>query len=208
MLSLLTAAPARAAFDLDALTHLLAQRHSAQARFTEERFVSGLDGPLRASGTLSFTAPDHFTRRTLEPQAESMSVDGNTVTLTRGGRTRRMALDAVPQLTALMEAVRATLSGDGAALRRHFKARVEGNPGLWTLTLTPRRTELGEQVRELTIAGQGSELRSIELWLAGGDHSLMLLTPVPAVASEASAASAGAAAAADPVATAGPATPG
>ena len=193
LLPMAAAALARNAFDLDALARLLAQRHSAQARFTEERYVSGIDGPLRASGTLAFTAPDHFERHTTEPQDETVRVDGRVVTLTRGGHTRRMALDAVPQLSALLEAVRATLGGDAAALRRHFQARVEGDPGLWTLKLTPRRTEPGEQVRELTLAGQGSELRSIELWLAGGDHALTILTPLPAGApgAAASAASAG-----------------
>ena len=44
-------------FDLDALMALLAQRKSGEARFTEERTVTGFDSPLRASGTLSFTAP-------------------------------------------------------------------------------------------------------------------------------------------------------
>jgi outer membrane lipoprotein-sorting protein len=190
----LLAAPAWAAFDLDTLTALLAQRKSAQASFTEERFVSGLDGPLRASGTLSFSAPDHFVRQTLEPQAESMSVDGNTVTLKRGKRSRQMALDAVPELTTLIGAIRATLSGNAAALRQQFNASVEGGPALWTLTLSPLHTQLGAQVRELKIAGQGSDLRSVELWLAGGDHSLMIVTPI--AASAASAASAAAAASA------------
>ena len=166
-------APARAAFDLPTLAGLLAQNKSGEVRFTEERFVSGIDGPLRASGTLSFTAPDRFARHTLEPRPESMVVEGNTVTLKRGGRSRQMAVDAVPELTALIEAVRGTLNGDGATLRKHFKTRVEGSAALWTLTLTPRDSRLATQVRELKIAGQGGDLRSIELWLSGGDRSLM-----------------------------------
>ncbi len=173
--SLLLAAPAWAAFDLPTLTGLLAQKKSAQTRFTEERFVSGIDGPLRASGTLSFTAPDRFARYTLEPRAESMVVEGNTVTLKRGSRVRQMAVDAVPELTALIEAVRGTLNGDSATLQKHFKTRVEGSAALWTLTLTPLDSRLATQVRELKIAGQGSDLRSIELWLSGGDRSLMLI---------------------------------
>jgi hypothetical protein len=42
-----------------------------------------------ASGTLSFSAPDRFARHTLEPRAESMVVEGNTVSIRRGGRRRR-----------------------------------------------------------------------------------------------------------------------
>jgi len=42
--------------------------HSAKAKFTEQRFVRGLEGPLEASGVLSFTAPDKLVRRTLTPR--------------------------------------------------------------------------------------------------------------------------------------------
>ena len=175
MLALLVATPAWAAFDLATLSGLLAQKKTAATRFTEERFVSGIEGPLRASGTLTFTAPDRFARHTLEPRPESMVVEGNTVTLTRGTRVRQMAVDAVPELTALIEAVRGTLNGDGATLQKHFKTKVEGSAALWTLTLTPLDSRLATQVRELKIAGQGSDLRSIELWLSGGDRSLMLI---------------------------------
>jgi outer membrane lipoprotein-sorting protein len=172
LLGLLGSAPAWA-FDLDALTAVLATRKAAEARFTEERFVSGFDGPLRASGTLVFKAPDSFARHTAEPRPESMIVEGNTVILKRGGRSRQMALDAVPELTALIEAVRGTLRGDAATLRRHFETRVEGAAGLWTLTLKPKDERLAAQVREVKITGQQSALRSVELWLAGGDRSLM-----------------------------------
>ena len=162
-----------AGFDLPALAALLAQRKSAETRFTEERYVAGFDSPLRASGTLSFTAPDRFARHTLEPRPESMTVEGNTVTLKRGGRSRQMAIDAVPELTALIEAVRGTLGGDAATLRKHFQTAVTGNAALWNLTLLPKDARLAAQVREIKITGQGSALRSIELWLAGGDRSLM-----------------------------------
>ena len=172
------ATPVFAAFDLNALTAMLAQKKTAQARFTEERFVSGIDGPLRASGTLSFKAPDRFERRTLVPQAESMVVDGNTLVLQRGGRSRQMALDAVPEVTALVEAVRGTFNGNAQTLQQHFNTRVEGSAERWTLTLTPRGGRLAGQVREVQIAGLGADLRSVALWLAGGDHSLMLIEPI------------------------------
>ncbi len=170
------AAPAAApgaVLDLQALTALLAQRKGGQARFTEERFVSGIDGPLRASGVLSFTAPDRFMRQTLEPVAESMAVDGNQITLRRGGRTRQMAMDAVPELAALISAVRGTLTGDAATLERHFKVRVEGSAARWMLTLVPRDGRLAAQVSELQIGGLGGDIRSVALWLAGGDRSVM-----------------------------------
>jgi outer membrane lipoprotein-sorting protein len=164
-----------AAFDLTALAALLAQRKTAEARFVEERFVTGIDEPLRSSGTLSFTAPTRFVRRTLEPRPETMAVDGNELTLQRGGRTRRMTLDAVPEATALVEAIRGTLNGDADALRRHYDARVEGGPARWVLTLTPKSERVGTQVKRLELQGQASELRHVEVLLTGGDRSVMRL---------------------------------
>jgi outer membrane lipoprotein-sorting protein len=178
-----TAAPAQAAaFDLKALTALLATRSTAEARFSEERFVIGLDQPLRASGSLSFTAPDRFARHTLAPRAESMVVEGNTVTWTRGGRTRQTALDTTPELTALVEAVRGTLGGDAETLQRHFSTQVAGNPQSWRLTLVPLDRRLGGQVQQLDIAGRGADLTMLELSLAGGDRSVMHIETVDAAA--------------------------
>lgn len=188
----LTTPPARAqgaaaALDLPALMAQLAQRKGGEARFTEERTVSGLENSLRASGRLSFQAPDRFARYTEEPRAESMEVQGNQVVMKRGTRTRQMALDAIPELAALADALRGTLNGDAGALQRHFKTQVSGNAGRWVLLLTPLDSRLARSVQQLEIAGTGSEVQSVDLRLVGGDRSLMLITPLtPAAAVPAS----------------------
>ena len=178
VLLLLLAQSALAAFGLQELTSLLAQRKSGEARFSEERFVGGIDGPLRASGTLSFVAPDRFARVTTEPRAESMAVDGNQLVLKRGGRTRQMTLDALPEVTALIEAVRGTLTGNAVTLQRHFRIQVDGSAAQWTLLLVPLDERLATQVRELKITGMSGDLRMVELWLAGGDRSVMVIEPL------------------------------
>jgi outer membrane lipoprotein-sorting protein len=165
-------------FDLAALAALLAQRKSGQARFEETRLVSGIDGPLFSSGTLSFTAPDAFARHTLRPREESMAVQGNVMTLKRGGRSRQMTLDAVPELTALVEAMRGTLTGDAVALQKYFATTVAGNAQAWKLTLVPRDRALGAQVREVAIEGQRGDMRVVSLWLSGGDSSRMTIEPL------------------------------
>jgi hypothetical protein len=66
---------------------------------------------------LSFVAPDRFTRQTLEPMAEMMTVEGNTITLKRSGRSRQMAMDAVPEVAALIAAIR----GTSRVTRRRWK---------------------------------------------------------------------------------------
>lgn len=189
-------------FDLDALMALLAQRGSGQARFAEERTVAGFDSPLRTSGLLSFTAPDRFSRETLEPRRERMEVAGNQIRLERGGRVRVLTLDAVPELVALVEGLRGTLAGNAALLRRHFEVRLAGQARLWTLTLLPLDGTLASQVRQLQITGTLGDLRSVELLMAGQQRSLMTIEPL----ARAGAGAGGAAAAAAPASAAsGPA---
>jgi hypothetical protein len=170
--------PARAAFGFDDLMGTLAQRRSGEARFVEQRFVSVLDQTLTYTGTLSFTAPDRLARHTLTPRPESFVVEGNQLTLQRGERVRRLALDNVPELAAMVEAMRGTLSGDGTALKRYFKPTVQGAASRWTLTLVPIDFRLLGVVRQLRIDGQRADVRVVELQLADGDRSVMSIEPV------------------------------
>ena len=161
------------ALDLGQLMAQLAQRTSGEARFAEQRFVSGLDQPLRSSGTLSFKAPDRLARHTLLPRAESFVVEGNRVTLERGGRVRQTSIDAVPELASLVAAIRGTLTGDVATLQQYFQPSVAGTAAQWTLTLLPLDDRLAAVVRQLRLEGQHADLRQVEVQLADGDRSVM-----------------------------------
>ena len=96
---------------------LLGQARSGEATFTETRRVEMLDRTLMSSGRLSFRAPDKFIRETLKPHHEKLAVDGNTMTMTVGERSRTMQLDASPEASVLVEAVRGTLTGNRADAR-------------------------------------------------------------------------------------------
>jgi outer membrane lipoprotein-sorting protein len=181
---LLAAAPAWA-FDLNELMGLLATKKQGEGNFTEQRFVHGLEGPLSASGTLSFVAPDQMTRRTLTPRPESMVVDGNNLTLTRGGRTRSMSLDSVPELLGMVEAMRGTLSGNGAVLQRYFRSTLKGSSADWTLDLEPIDDRLSAQVASMRLSGKGGEVLGVEMEFRGGDRSVMTIVPQRAPAAAA-----------------------
>jgi outer membrane lipoprotein-sorting protein len=170
------AAPAWA-FDLPELMGLLSKQKSGEARFTEQRFVHGLEGPLDARGTLSFEAPDKLVRRTLSPRVETMAVEGNTLTLSRGGRNRVLTLDSMPELLGLVEAMRGTLTGDGATLQRYFRSTVGGSPANWTLDLTPLDSRLASQMRSIRMTGRASEVLGLEMEFVGGDRSVMNISP-------------------------------
>ncbi|SEA06971.1 LolA-related protein [Variovorax sp. YR216] len=176
-LALVMSASSAWAFDVPELMSLLAQRRSGDATFTEQRFVRGLEGPLDASGVLSFTAPDRLMRRTITPRPETMSVEGNTLTLSRGGRTRTVALDSMPELLGMVEAMRGTLSGNAQSLQRYFRSTLTGTRNEWALELQPVDERLAAQVRSMRLTGRGGEVLGIEMEFIGGDRSVMNITP-------------------------------
>lgn len=176
---ILSTLPAQA-FDLGTLMGQLALRGSGEARFTEQRFVSGLEQTLQSSGHLSFQAPDKLARHTVLPRAESFVVEGNRLVLERGGRVRQMALDSVPEIAAIVAALRGTLSGDSTVLHQHFRPSLSGQAGQWTLTLVPLDERLAGVITQLRLGGSRADLLTVEVLLADGDRSLMKIEPLAA----------------------------
>lgn len=174
-------AAAQAGFGLEQLTKQLATVRAGEARFTERRHVALLDQPLDSSGKLSFEAPDTFVRETLQPRRERIAVVGNQLTLTQGSRTRNVALDASPEATVMVEAIRATLTGNRDALERLFKASVGGDARQWALELEPRDARLRNQVKSIRMVGFRSDVREVVVQLADGDRSVMSIEPVQRV---------------------------
>jgi hypothetical protein len=168
------------AFDLAQLMQLLAQVASGEARFTERRTVAMLERPLVSSGRLWFQAPDTFVRETLKPRTERFAVIGNTVTLGEGSGSRTLALDSVPEAGIVVEAIRGTLTGNRAALERHFETRVSGSAERWALELVPRDARLRAQVASVRVSGEQAQVRELRVALADGDHSVMTIEPIGA----------------------------
>lgn len=173
------AAPAWA-FGVDDLMGLLGRAKHGEAQFTEQRFVQGLDGPLDSAGVLNFTPPDRLERRTLTPRPESMRVDGNVMVLTRGGRTRTVTLDSMPEVLGMVEALRGTLSGNAPQLQRYFRTQLSGDAKAWSLQLQPIDSALAAQLTRLRISGTQDQVRQVEMDFAGGDRSVTQITPAGA----------------------------
>jgi hypothetical protein len=175
-LAAMVATPAWA-LDLPELMTMLGKQKQGEANFVEQRYVRGFDGPLSASGTLSFTAPDRLVRKTLSPRPETMSVEGNSLVLSRSGRTRTLTLDSIPELLGLVEAMRATLAGNSTVLERYFRTRVSGNPDNWAIDLAPVDERLASQVNSLRLTGRAGEVLGVEMEFRGGDRSVMTISP-------------------------------
>lgn len=166
------------ALDLVELTSLLGRVKSGQATFVEKRRIELLDRTLVSSGRLSFKAPDVFVRETLQPSTDKLAVDGNRVTMSRGGQSRTVQLDSVPEAAVIVDAVRGTLTGDRATLERVFLATVRGDAKAWTLDLVPRDLRLRGQVASVRVLGRESTVHEVQVLLADGDRSTMTIEPV------------------------------
>ena len=167
-----------AGFDLGALTSLLGGVKSGEATFVETRRVEMLDRTLQSSGRLSFKAPDSFVRETLKPRHEKLAVEGNTLTMSQGERSRTMQLDASPEAAVIVEAIRGTLTGNRATLERLFETTVSGDARAWTLKLVPRDLRLRGQVAAVEVSGREAAAREVQVQLADGDRSVMTIEPV------------------------------
>jgi outer membrane lipoprotein-sorting protein len=187
------ASAASGPFDLAQLTQLLASKRSGEATFVERREVSVLDRTVMTSGRLSFEAPDTFVRENLKPQRERVAVVGNMLTMSRGDRSRSVALDSLPEASVVIEAIRGTLTGNRDALQKVFDTSVSGSAERWSLDLVPRDARLRTQVSSVRVSGRQAEVREMQVVMPDGDRSTMTIEPMTGKSSGPAAAGSGAA---------------
>jgi hypothetical protein len=162
---------------LGQLMDALAHADHRTATFAETKYLSILDVPVESSGELEFEPPAHLEKRTLRPIAETLSLDGDTVTIVQLGRKRTLRLEELPEVATMIESLRATLAGDRKALERVYRLRLSGTSDRWTLELTPLDARVGRVVSRIAIAGAGGEVQRVEIQQADGDRSVMRVTP-------------------------------
>lgn len=177
------AVPAMAAepWGLEDLFARFAAVGSSTARFVETREVSLLNAPMESSGTLTYRRPDFLEKRTLQPQAESLRLDGDRLTLTRAdGASRTLSVSSMPEIQSYVESIRATLRGDVPTIMRFYEVALDGTEQDWRMQLVPRADEARATVRRIVIAGREAAIRRIEVQQADGDRSVMTIQPDPA----------------------------
>ena len=106
---------------LDSILAQFAQRQHGHVGYTEEVVSDLLERPLKTSGELFFDAPDRLEKRTLKPKAQQLIAEGDQLTLIRGRHRASMRLSDYPQLSPLLNGLRATLAGDRATLEKDFQ---------------------------------------------------------------------------------------
>ena len=89
-----------------------------------------------------------------------------------------MGLRENPAVAVLVESIRSTLAGDLASLTRTYSAGLDGDAAAWKLKLRPLDPSLATLVERIEIAGSQAQVRTIEIFQADGDRSVMSLAPV------------------------------
>lgn len=166
------------ALSLDALMTGLHEVRTESAHFVELKFVHMLTSPIRATGTLTYVAPDKLEKITLTPARETIRLDGGTLTGTRAdGEEFSVDIDSHDEIAALVEGVRSTLAGDLATLQRYYDIGFSASRDHWQLDLAPKARRLREKVERIRILGSGTAIGSILIAETDGDRSEMTITP-------------------------------
>jgi len=160
---------------IDQLMAALAKQPQGAATYTETKTIAMLEQPVESSGELLFVPPSRLEKRTLTPKPESMVLDGDTLTLTRGRRTHVLRLQDYPQVAGMVESIRATLAGDRKALEKVYQLALSGDTERWSLTLTPLDARVGKVISRIRMDGTRARVRSIEILQADGDSSVMTI---------------------------------
>lgn len=155
----------------------LARPVPARTAFVELRDSAMLKAPLRIEG--QYRRPDAATlvREVRRPYVETTTLRDGQATIARAGRSpRSFSLSRAPELAGLQASFGALLAGDQAALERDYRMQPSGSRERWRLVMTPSDASLAKRVRDITLYGQGAELRCVETApMAGGDVQRTLL---------------------------------
>ncbi len=156
----------------------LSQVKSANADFTEKKFVKLLTAPVESSGTLIYQAPNRFEKHTKKPLEEKMTVERDTVTLEQVARKKKQALfvGSYPARAAIIDGMHGALSGNLAALQQTFNIKVEGNAARWTLNLVPLDAQQLAYINAIRVSGKEDFIDAIEILQSDGDRSVMSMT--------------------------------
>ncbi|MDZ7668568.1 MAG: LolA-related protein [Gammaproteobacteria bacterium] len=151
----------------DVLARVAAQP-GERVHFEERRFNELLSEPLVLQGYVSMDDQGTLTRVVEQPFQERATLDGDTATLQRDGRERRVSLDRGGAAAAYLRALYALLRGDEAILRERFEMQTSGTAQDWQLRLAPTERRLRRRLESITVRGAGETVAGIRMQRADG----------------------------------------
>ena len=166
------------ALDMGQLMQNMGQHKERTGRFVETRHMKVLDKPLRSTGEVRYVAPQLFEKKTIEPAAELLRVDGDALRVERGGKTYNVRLSSQPQAAAFVDVIVGLLTGDAGKLERSYDYELKGTAKKWTLAMVPRDAKMKSIISKVIASGDREQVRTIEYQQTDGDRSVMVIEPL------------------------------
>lgn len=164
-------------WDLPTLMHAFKQVKSDHPHFVQRQYLQALTKPLMSSGVLVYKAPDYLEQRTEFPSPQRAIIRGDQLTLYSPAwhGPRHLSLRNTPGIWAVVESLRATLSGQLPLLQRYFNIQMHGSARGWRLEFQPKIQSLKEQLGSVLISGSDARIDRIEIHYTQGNYSIMQL---------------------------------
>lgn len=168
-------APAHA-LELKELLHLFSQKKQSVVDFSEEKYVSFLDEPIKSSGHMEFIAPNKLHKFILKPEKISQIINANELEIIYSNETHIVNLDDHPEFSIILRAIISVLAGDQAALKNDFKIVFKHNEAGWTLLLSPHDSYISGYVKSIKMLGNKNRISKITVTEPNNDQSITHLS--------------------------------
>ena len=143
---------------------------TCRGRFREEKRIALLTSPILSEGTIAYARPGRLARRTTQPTAQTVLIDGASLRMSEGGREQRIDLASQPVVRSFVDSFVQLLAGDRAALERSYTITfTPGAAGAWSITLRPRVTPLDRFLTSIVLDGTGTSLSRMVMTEVSGD---------------------------------------
>lgn len=144
--------------------------------YTETKYMSFFQDPMQSKGILVFRNPDFLQKQVTHPSYDNFKIIGDKLIISRQDKPKReVLLSNYPELLALAESLRATLSGKQDTLKKYYSVKLRGSRSSWQLTLTPTDIDLVEIIEFVEIRGKNEFLQQVTIKEVGGDKSVLKL---------------------------------
>lgn len=161
-------------WNISKLFSQIASHDSLRYKYVETKYMSFLQDPMRSRGILIFKNPDVLQKHVTYPRLDKYNIIGDRLIIDRQNkRKREVSLSNYPELLALAESMRATLSGKYTVLKKYYNLELKGNRLSWKLILTPTDIDLIEIIEFVEIRGQNGFLQQVVIKEVNGDRSVL-----------------------------------
>jgi hypothetical protein len=169
------------AWTVEQVVASLKEGREPSVSFEEATYSSLLTEPLIVRGVLRFTPPSTLEKEVEEPYRERYVIEGDRVTFEseRKHVKKTISLEDYPVLRSVVEAFRATFTGDVEQLKKVYETTVEGTSRQWTLLLRPHDPAGKSMVDYLLLSGSEGHIATIAIRAPDGDRSVMTLRRGP-----------------------------